>query len=271
MKVWKLGMIFVLAAIVFSAMRWQPEPWLRAKIYQVAEQQHLQLSYSHISLHGLSAEMRDVQVQNMRMAHPVRVEKLTVRPLLSTLWSGSPGIRATAYWRGQVISASIRQMDGKLDIHDVDGVADVAMLKPLWQRHAAMKVDVQGRVNLSGRLLLNAQTGQPLEGELAVDWQGAEAALAGMNMSFGDYHLSLLNADQTGQWQWQVHGGKGLTLHADGKLVMAAANPQQWRIHGQAELAAGEGAAQGLTMMLGNGPMRLRLSGTLLRPKWQVL
>ncbi len=264
-------MMFVLAAIVFSALRWQPEPWLRVQIDQFAEQQHLQLNYSQLSLHGLSAEMRDVQVQNMHMVHPVRVKKITVRPLLSTLWSGSPGIRVTVHWRGQVISASIRQLDGKLDIRDVDGVADIAMLKPLWQRHADVKVDVQGRVNLSGRLLLNAQTGQPLEGELVVDWQGAEAVLAGMNMSFGDYHLSLLNADQTGQWQWQVDGGKGLTLHADGKLVVAAANPQQWRIHGQAELAAGAGAAQGLTMMLGNGPMKLRLSGTLLRPQWQVL
>jgi len=252
-------------------MRWQPGPWLRAQILHMAEQQHMQLNYNDIAWHGLSAEMADVQLQTARMANPVMVENVTVRPLLSTLWSGEPAARIGVRWRGQQLSASVRQQDDIIDISDIEAVMDIAGLQPLWQRQLSVQVDVQGKIELTGSVQLHARTGQPVNGVLEVVWQGAEATLAGMKMPLGDYHLSLHNIAQAGQWAWQADGGKGLSLHADGKLAVAGTDPRQWRVNGQAELAAGEGAPQGLLLMLGNKPVKLQLSGALQRPQWKRL
>ncbi|MDX8407964.1 MAG: hypothetical protein R8L58_06220 [Mariprofundaceae bacterium] len=271
LKYWQLGMVFVLALTVFIVMRWQPGPWLRAEILRMAEQQHVQLSYSRMVWHGLSADMADVRIQTARMTKPLMVKNITVRPLLSMLWSGHPAARIGVIWRGQQLSASLRQQDDAIDISDIEAAVDIAALQPLWQGRLSMQVDMQGRIELTGNVRLNGRTGQPVSGRLAANWKGAKAALAGMKMPLGDYRLSLHNIAQAGAWQWQADGGQGLNVRADGKLMPAGADPRQWHMSGQAELAAGEGAPQGLVLMLGNEPVKLQLSGTLQRPQWKRL
>ncbi len=271
LKYWQLGMVFVLALVVFMLMRWQPGPWLRTEILRMAEQQHVQLNFSRMAWHGLSAEMTDVQVRTARMTSPVMVKNITVRPMLSMLWSGEPAVRLDVLWRGQQLSASVRQEGDIIDISDVEAAVDITVLQPLWQRQLSMQVDVQGRVELTGNVRLNGRTGQPLNGNITANWQGAKAALAGMKMPLGDYRLNLHNIAQTDSWQWQIDGGQGLTVRADGKLMLTGSDPRLWSISGKAELTAGDGAPQGLVLMLGGEPVKLQLSGILQRPQWKRL
>jgi len=264
---WKLGLLFVIAVAVFVAMRWQPGLWVKARVLAMAEQQHISIEYHDATLHGLTVEMDQVLLKTPHMPAPILVEKVTVRPKLSTLWSGSPSARVGLGWHGQMIFASLQQRDGYVELQDIDGSADIALLQPLWQGQLTMPVDVKGRVALSGDLLLDAGTGLPLSGALEAGWQGAEAALAGINLTLGDYRVTVKNGTVANQWSWQAAGGTGLILKADGQLVAPAADPAMWQLNGDIELAAGEASERNPTlgMLFGNGPIRLQVSGSLLR------
>jgi len=270
---WQLGLLFVVAVAVFAGMRWQPGPWVKAHILAMAEQQQISIEYRDATLHGLTVEMDQVLLKTPRMPAPVMVEKVTVRPKLSTLWSGSPVARVGLGWQGQMLYASLLQRDGYVEVQDIAGSADIALLQPLWQGQLAMPVDAKGRVALSGDLLLDAATGLPLSGALAASWQGAEAALAGMNLVLGDYRVTVKNGTVANQWSWQADGGTGLMLKAGGQLAIHGADPAMWPLNGEIELAAGEASASNpmLGMLLGNGPIRLQVSGPLLRPQMKRL
>ncbi|OIO70072.1 MAG: type II secretion system protein GspN [Zetaproteobacteria bacterium CG1_02_53_45] len=260
----QLLLVFVLALLLFITVRWQPDSWLQSRISEQCQQNGLILDYKELHLDGIGVRLETVSVQTAAMSQPLQLETLRLSPAWTSLFNGSPGIDLQLNWFGQRVETRLIRQEAYVDIEGLHADIDAALLQPLLQ----LPVKLIGKLNLSGDLRVDMQSGRPLQGGLQASWQSAAIEMNG-SMPLGDYQLIVKSKGSSGVWQWSLGGGTALLLQGDGKLEMAAGVPvQAWAIAGNGRLEAGKDAIN-MAAMLGQKPLMFKLSGPLLKPLLQ--
>jgi hypothetical protein len=268
---WQLGMVFVIALLVFISGRWQAEPWLRSQIAALAGQHGVTVEFQSLKLEGLALRFTGVSIRGPDMTSPAALQSLTVEPAWNAWIAGNLAARIGLNWQGQPATALAGVHDGYVELDDLDAALDVAVLKPVLHRQLGVPADVTGRVHLSGNIRFDAVTGQPASGKLTANWQGASAALAGVQIPLGDYRLVMqAEPPSPGSWQWRLSGGADITLNGEGKVQTPSGDPKAWTVNGQGRLdVVGKGVNPALSALMGGSAISFRLSGNVLSPGLQ--
>jgi len=269
---WRLLiLVFVVALLLFVAMRWQPEAWLRSQIDTQANKQGISLHYQDLQVNGFSVHLDQLSVQTTQMKVPVLLDGLDISPAWLSLMQVRPALRVRLIWQGQTVSAILHQDQRALDINDLDALLDVAKLQHLWKSRLPIPVDVRGMIHISGDIRLDTASGRPMHGDVHAVWQSAAAGMAGMMNPLGDYSLALTGKEQTKSvWNWLLAGGTAIVLEGKGNLNLIGSNPQAWTVQGSVQLQPGKQPSP-VAAMLGNKPVRLHVSGSVLKPQIQPM
>ena len=268
---WQLSLVFLLALLLFVALRWQPEPWLRSQMVLQSRQQGIGLDFNSLTVDGFAVRLDGASIRSVAISTPVTFETLTLEPGWFSLLTGTMAVRLIASWQGQQGQAVLALQGNHLDVTDIDAAVDATLLQSIWQGAEAMPVNVSGKVQLSGRLRLVAKTVHPVQGHLTILWHAAAVELAGMTTSLGDYQLMLQSEEGAADsWPWTLTGGTAVLLNGKGVVSTAGSVLQEWAMSGQAQAEAGEQAG-GLAVMLGTAPLKFRLSGSVTQPRLERL
>lgn len=270
-SVWQLCLVFVLALLLFTAMRWQPESWLQHQIDQQARISGIDLRYQTLQVDGLSLRMAHVSIRTAELPEPVTLDSMRISPAWSLLLSGIAAAEVKVTLSGQAAKAVLVRQDKYIDLRDLNAVLDVAALQPLWKLHMPVPVDSGGTLKLSGQVQLDALSGLPVEGQLDVVWQQARIDLPVFKKPLGDYQLTLkATANASGIWQWSLGGGTDVMLSGSGQMNLSGKRPQQWTINGRAQLRAAP-EARAIAAMLGTQTKVFAISGKLLNARLQAM
>jgi hypothetical protein len=265
----RLTALFVVSLLLFVVVRWQPGPWLRGSVINMAQQRGVRLDFQTMRLSGFTVHMRNVSIG--LPGRSLALDSLEVSPDWAALLTGKKGLRVGLGWHGQTAEADLVVRKGYTEIRHFDTRLDIAALQPFWQRMLAFPLDVGGKLRIKGDVRLDTATGRPVGGALSADWQDAGVAMAGKRYPFGAYRLEIKDDRSPGEWQWKLSGGSAVSVQASGALQAFAANPAAWTLSGTGTARTGQGADPGLASLLGSAPIRLRLSGNLGMPRLQRL
>jgi len=265
---WQLGMVFVVALLLFVAMRWQPEPWLRARIDLQTRQSGVVLDYEKMQVEGFTVRLDQVSAHIPGLAAPLMLESLSMRPAWASLLNGAPGIQLELHWQGQTGEGLLNWQDDYMDIYDVDAALDMSVLQLLWQKYLPLPVTLSGRVQVSGHVRLDMQSDRPLAGKLGIGWNSAAIVMGGEETALGDYQLGIMADETSGTWRWTLGGGEAVVLQGEGTVGIPLDVQQAWPVSGQVRIEAGKQAGI-LSAMLGNAPLAFSLSGNAANPKLQ--
>jgi len=270
-SVWQLCMVFVLALLLFAAMRWQPESWLRHQIDQQARINGIDLHYQTLQVDGLSLRMAHVSIRTAELPVPIILDSIRISPAWSLLQSGIAAVEVKVTLSGQAVNAVLVRQDKHIGVRNLNAVLDVAALQSLWKPRMPVPVDSGGTLKLSGQVQLDALSGLPVEGQLDVVWQQASIDLPMFNKPLGDYQLTLkATANASGIWQWSLGGGTDVMLSGSGQMNLFGKRPQQWTINGRVQLRAAP-EARAIAAMLGNQARSFTISGNLLNARLQAM
>jgi len=269
---WRLLiLVFVVALLLFVAMRWQPEAWLRSQIDSQANKQGISLHYQDLQVNGFSVHLDKLSVHTAQMKAAVLLDGLDISPAWSSLMQAMLALRVRLIWQGQSVSATLHLDQRALDINDLDALLDVAKLQHIWKSRLPVPVDVRGMIQISGDIRLDTASGRPMHGDVHAVWQSAAAGMAGTMNPLGDYSLALTGKEQAKSvWHWLLAGGTAVVLEGKGDLNLAALKPQAWTVQGSVQLQPGKQPSP-VAAMLGNKPVRLHVSGSVLKPQIQPL
>lgn len=270
-SLWQLCLVFVLTMLLFSVLRWQPEPWLQNRIDRQVRHSGIDLQYGALHIEGLTVRLKQVSIRTGTMPAPLMLDSLRISPAWSSLLSGSVAVDMQAELSGQSVSAVLVWQDKYIGVHDLNAVVDVAVLQTLWKQRMPLPVNVGGGLKLSGNVQLGALSGLPVEGQLDAVWQQASIDLPMFDKPLGDYHLALkADANASGIWQWLLGGGDAVTLSGSGQMDMSGNIPQQWTINGRVQLRSAP-EAKAIVAMLGNQARAFAISGKLLNARVQAM
>jgi len=268
---WQLCLVFVLALLLFVAMRWQPEPWLQNQIDQQAHIHGIDLQYKALHLDGLSLRIDHPVFRITNLPAPVELDSLFISPAWSSLLTGVAAVDVKAVQSGQSVEAELAWQHEYIALHALSAELEVAALEPLWKQRMVLPVNIGGRLKLSGNVQLDAASGRPVEGQLKAIWQQASIDLPMFDKPLGDYQLVLKSTtNASGIWQWSLEGGDEVTLSGSGQLDLSGKLPQQWTINGQAQLQASP-EAEAVAALLGKEAKAFNISGNLLNARIQPL
>jgi len=267
---WQLCLVFVLALLLFVAMRWQPEAWLQHQIEKQALVHGIELQSKGLYLDGLSFRMEHVSIRSAGLPTPVMLDALNISPVWSSLIRGAAAVDVKAVLSGQSAEAELTWKNEYIVVHDLNAELEVAALEPFWKQRMTLPVDVSGRLTLSGNVQLDAASGRPVEGQLKALWKQASIDLPIFDKPLGNYQLVLNAATRSGNWQWVLGGGDAVTLSGSGQLDLSAKSPQQWTINGRVQVQAGP-EAKTIASLLGHQAKTFAISGNLLHARLQAL
>jgi len=269
-SVWQLCLVFVLALLLFTVMRWQPEPWLQHQIDQQARINGIDLHYQALQIEGLSVRMEHVSIRVAELPVPVVLDSLSISPAWSLLLSGTGAVDMKATLSRQSAEAVLVWQDKYVEVHDLNAVLDVAALQSLWKQRMPFPVQAGGRLKLSGNVQFDTLSGLPVDGQLDAAWQQARIDLPMFNKPLGDYQLVLKAATHaSGVWQWTLGGGAEVRLSGSGQLNLTGL-PQQWTVSGRVQIQAAP-EAKAIASMLGNQAKTFNISGNLLNAHLQPM
>jgi len=270
-SVWQLCLVFVLALLLFTLMRWQPELWLQHQIDQQARNNGIGLHYQALQVEGLSVRMEHVSVQTRQLPAPLVLDSLRISPAWSMLMAGTGAIDVMVTLSGQSAQAVLAWQDKYIEVHDLNAVLDVASLQPLWKQRMPIPVQAGGRLKLSGHVQLNALSGLPVDGELNAVWQQARIELPMLNKPLGNYQLAVkATTPASGGWQWTLGGGTEVMLSGSGQLDLSGTSPQQWVVSGRVQVQAAP-EAKAIASLLGHQARAFNISGNLLNARLQPM
>lgn len=265
----KLAALFAVSLLLFVVVRWQPGPWLRSNIMDMARQNGLRLDFQTMRIRGFSVHLNNVSIGPP--GRTLMLDSLTVSPDWAVLLTGNKGLRIWCDWHGRTAMADLVVHKDYTEIQHIDSRFDVASLQPVWKQKLAFPLHVSGKLRIEGDIRLDARNGRPVGGALTAEWQDAGAAMAGKPYPFGSYRLVMKDEGAAGVWQWRLNGGTAVSVQASGALNAYAVDPAAWTLTGVGTVQAGQGADPGLVGILGPAPIRLRLSGNIGMPRLRRL
>ncbi len=258
--------VFIVALLLFIAMRMQPEPWISAQIDKQTKQHGVNIHYNSLELDGLTLLVDQLTIQSHQLATPIKLDSLSLSPAWSSLLSGNAGAIIHANWKGQQLSAVVSQQGDIIDIQSLNGALDISTLQPFIAKKLPIPVKVSGTAQISGDIQLNAINGHPRLGKIQLLWNKAGVEMPSMKVPLGDYALILQTDDLKRAWQWDINGGDALKLSGKGNLNTSAQNPAAWSINGMIQAQA-DPKAVNLSALLGKQNKQFRISGNITQPR----
>jgi len=265
-----LAAVFMIALLLFIALRWQPEAWIEAQISKQSKQHAVTIHYDSLQLDGFTLLVNQLSIQSSRLNAPIKLDSLNLSPAWSILLSGTLGANIQLNWQGQTFSAIIIKQADSIDIQSLHGDLDVALLQPLLAKNIPIPIKASGRILINGDISFNAINGHPLQGKVNFNWNRAAVKMPSMNIALGDYALNLQNDDPKKLWQWDLHGGSALQLTGKGMLNTSAKKPAIWPVSGLLQIQA-DAKASNLAALLGKQSKRFSISGNITQPRLQPL
>ena len=262
--------VFMIALLLFIALRWQPETWIKSQINKQSERHAVTIHYDSLQLDGFTLHINQLSIQSAQLNSPINLDSLKLAPAWSALFSGHLGANIHINWQGQRLSAIAIQQADIIDIQSLHGDLDIALLQPLLTNRLPIPIKISGNALINGHIQFNASNGHPLLGKINLNWNRAAVDMPPMHMPLGDYALSLQNNDLKKAWQWELNGGSTLQLAGKGELNTAAADPTLWAMSGTIQLQA-DAKASNLTALLGKQSKHFRISGNIAQPRLQPL
>lgn len=260
-------LIFLAALLLFAALRWQPDQWLATRIDQLARTHGIALNYAEIEAGWMGVTVRDLTVQRSGMARAVKLQALQLSPAWGALAGGEVGIHIVLPGAQPHGSLDLFADDSEIAVKSIDLQLNAVDLQSLPGWKVSLPAETGGRLALSGTLLLDAATGQPLDGHLTLNWQDASVNLPGIAKPLGDYRLQLQrDSAAEGQWQWQLAGGRLLIVEGSGAVTANAAPLPQWPVAGRIQLRA-DNRAGALSALLGGAQQVFAIAGRLAAPR----
>ncbi|MDQ6992720.1 MAG: hypothetical protein Q9M31_04540 [Mariprofundus sp.] len=263
---WKSVLLFLLALLLFLALRWQPDSWLREQIMQASSAYGVSIDYQNIERVGLSLHLTKLQISGATLPVPLLFDSIKVAPAWPQLLQAKPALDVALVWQGVKASAVVSEDAQLVELADLHIATKIAPLLPLVKMQLPIKV--AGEFQLTGHLRVDSVTGRPLTGELHGQLLKAAASLFGKPDVLGDYTVELVNKEQKTAWQWQLAGGSGVLLKGTGTLATQANLPKQWRLNGQLHLSGGKVVPPSLKPML-TKPLSFTVAGPLARLRLQ--
>ncbi len=266
---WRLlSGIFILALLVFTAIRWDYSAWMSQHIQQAVKHAGYTIRYQDMHLSGTSLNLSQVHIQNQQ--HSIALDTLHISPAFSRLLTGELAANISLSWQNNPISFTLAQHQDELTFTDIDAVVDVSRIKNL-----NIPAKLAGVVRVTGELSLNPDTGLPKHGALHITWNGAMAGLATPEFTLGDYQADIHSTDDEKQpWLWQVTGGSGVSLNGSGTVLPHVADPKQWLVNGLVEIQidnSNPSLAMMMQSMMGSQQAKLRISGSLGAPRTDMV
>ncbi len=260
--------LFIIVLPIFIVIRWDSSTWLDTQIQQAASDAGYQLTYSDLSVSGLSLRLQHVHIQQQQ--NTLNLDSLEISPSLSSLMSGILGADIVASWLGNPISASISSDNDLLILSNIDAMVDVSRIEKL-----NIPAQLAGLMHLQGDLVLQQGNGLPHSGKLNLTWNQAKAGLAQPEFTLGDYTMDLNSVqDATQPWQWTIAGGSGVSLQGSGTVLPTMPDPKQWLVNGLIETKI-DNSNPSLSMMMqsmmGSTQAKFRISGSLEAPRTDIV
>ncbi len=263
--------LFIIALPVFILLRWDYSAWLTTEINQAAKNAGITLHYDNVSLSGLGISFKNIQLSTPE-SPKIQCNELTASLSLSSLFSGSIAADMDILWETNPVSFTVSQNGELIEISAVEAMIDLERLSAYQQNIPAR---LSGLVSANGVITLNRLTRQVHTGQLEISWHQAMAGLAQPEFTLGDYKLNLNSAETADQpWHWEISGGSGLALDGQGSLSPQHPDPKQWVFSGELAVQVDD-TNPALAMMMqtfaGSKQTKLRLSGTLLNPRTDII
>ncbi len=263
----QLLLVFIVALLLFSLMRLQPEPWLQAQISQQSRQHGITLQYHALQIEGFTVHFDQFKVQTSQLPAPIVLDSLSLSPAWSSLLTGTIAIQLDTSWQGQQATAVVSKQGDVIDVQSFNALLETAALQPLLAKNIPIPVKTSGQIQATGTLLLNAINAHPLNGQIDITWSSAAVEMASMKTPLGDYKLSLQNSETGTPWQWNIDGGSTLLLSSKGSIATSTMQPERWPLNGQIRIEVGKKPeAASLAALLGNQAKQFNISGTLASP-----
>ncbi len=266
---WRLlSGIFILALLVFTAIRWDYSAWTSQHIQQAAKNAGYTITYQDMQIVGLSLDLSQVLIQSKQQS--IALDTLHISPAFSRLLTGELAANITLSWQNNPVSFSISQQQGELTFTHIDAVVDVSRIKNL-----NIPAKLAGIMQVTGELTLNQNTGLPQHGALHITWNQAMAGLTTPEFTLGDYQANINSVDDENQpWRWQIAGGSGVSLEGSGTILPNMPDPKQWLVNGLVEIQidnSNPSLAMMIQSMMGSQQAKLRISGSLGAPRTDMV
>ena len=260
----KLAILFLIALLLFSAIRWDSESWLRGELDAALAEQQIDLHYEGLQLHWNGLELSHVQMASPALNKPLLLDQLNMSLNFASLLQAQLAANIHSQNDFMAVDALLAQQDDAIQITQIDAICDVHAAQT-WLALPAL-AQLSGHLQINGDLTLNSMTGLPQAGELTAHWLTAAANMMHQAYPLGDYTLQATIKEQT--MPWNLVGGKELAANGQGKINMASPNPQSWGLTGEIHIQAQPGNP--LAAFLSNSKKQLRLSGTIKQPVVQM-
>jgi len=258
-----LAVTFVLALVLFVGLRWDINPWLKGKLDNMIQQQHLDLHYATLERDGLHVTLHQVQFKHPSLPQTLQLDRLDVAP---DIWASLTGHRrADVHVQNDFmdIRAQAEIHKQMLTVQGLEASWDVAQSQA-WLALPS-PIHVQGQLHMEGQFSMDMDNGLPQSATLTAHWQQAEASLMSQHYPLGDYILQANIENQ--HIQWQLSGGQELALQGKGWIEISNLAMSQWALQGHVTVLASQKSS--LAMFLTASERQLNISGSVEHPQWK--
>ncbi|MDQ6973866.1 MAG: type II secretion system protein N [Mariprofundaceae bacterium] len=258
-----LWAVFGMGLFLFVAIRWDATPWLRQKIDAAMVHEHLDVSYRSLEYHGLHITLHEVQFNDPRMPQTLLLHDVDISLDVLALLRGD--IAANVHMENDFMDMQswLRFNYSRLDLKDLDVSLNVEGMQT-WLA-LPLPAHAEGMFHLDGSLTIDIDSGIPQSADLTAHWQHAGGSMMSQHYSLGDYTLKAHIIEQN--IQWNMTGGKGLSVAGEGSIQMATTPLPQWKLQGNLKVQAEKSSP--LATFLTDSERHLQLSGNIEHPQWQ--
>jgi len=254
----QLCYIFLGSLTVFTILRWDINMWLSRQLDAVLVQNHIQMQYQSLSLHGSGFDLSNVALHIPNLPNKLLLDTVQSNLDWAALWHGHMALKLMAKNPFIQFKSSLSFHNHKLGLNHISTKVNIKPAQS-WLEQSTL-LQASGQAILQGSLHIDIQTGLPTPVNLQMLWQHASINLLGKHYMLGDYSLQL--NDQN----WLLQGGKQLQLNGKGSLTMNAHSIFQWPLQGEVQMYSKESA--GVAAILPSNKVHMSFTGTLGSPHW---
>jgi len=259
-----LILLFILALPVFTWLRWNPTSWINAQLASNGMAAYVQVNLVEKS--GMELRLKDVHIQ-IPDGTNISLNRVVLNPAWLRILRGTPSFHVRGAIGGATFSFNVSMQGGYIWLRDLDILARAGMIKDYFPQAAML--NLTGDMLISGDIKLRQHDGIPLEGAMTLQWQKAASNMLGKG-SLGDFRLDLTSSKNSA-WQWQVKGGKTLSIDGKGHLSTLSQNPELWQVDGSIHTQSQGSVASLLTGITGQDRWDLMISGVISNPHMKLL
>lgn len=259
-----LIIIFILALPVFVWLRWDPAPWFDAQLKSSGVSPYVHVGKVEKSGLGLRLSMVRIRVPG---GPNISLNRVQLNPAWFRIIRGTSALYVQGTAGDATFALGVSMRDGAIWLRDIDIRAPAGMIRDYVPQAALL--NLAGSILISGEMELRRSNGFPLAGTMTLQWERASSGLLGQD-PLGNFQLHLASSEESA-WQWQIKGGKILSIDGSGHFSTEAQNPSLWKVDGNIHAQSRGRIASLLSGMTGHDRGNLVLSGNLLQPRLKFL